>query len=92
VTRVRVVDALGTYCPVPVRLLASAARSAEPGTLIELLADDPLAEIDVPAWCHSHGHRVRAVARDDGSWAFAVVVGGSSPPDSAREDDPAGTG
>jgi TusA-related sulfurtransferase len=74
VTPIRVIDALGTHCPVPVRLLAAAAVKADPGALIELLADDPLAEIDVPAWCHSHGHRVSSATRDGGIWVFVIAI------------------
>ena len=48
----RVVDALGTWCPVPIHLIDRAIRQAAPGEVVELLADDPLIEVDLPAWCH----------------------------------------
>lgn len=51
----RVVDATGTWCPVPIRL---AARALDPrGTTPEivLLADDPLITVDLPAWCGAEG-------------------------------------
>lgn len=54
----RVVDALGTWCPVPIYLVDRAARSATPGEVIELLADDPLIEVDLPAWCASSGNEL----------------------------------
>ena len=57
----RVIDALGTWCPVPVGLLRQAAATAPPGQVIEVLADDPLAAVDIPAWCHSAGHEVMTV-------------------------------
>lgn len=60
----RVVDALGTWCPVPVGLLRRAAAGAPAGTVIEVLADDPLAAVDIPAWCHSAGHEVLGVSQD----------------------------
>ena len=34
----RIVDALGTWCPVPIHLIDRAARRARPGEVIELLA------------------------------------------------------
>lgn len=53
--RVRV-DSRGTRCPRPVIDAARAARIADPGTVLELLADDPAADADVPAWCRMRGH------------------------------------
>jgi tRNA 2-thiouridine synthesizing protein A len=85
VTRARTVDAIGTHCPVPVRLLADAAAKADPGALIELLADDPLAEVDVPAWCHSHGHEVSTIVRDGDVWVIAITVCTGLPPESPAE-------
>lgn len=70
----RIIDALGTHCPVPVRLLDAAAAKADPGAVLELIADDPLAEIDVPAWCHSHGHSISSIVRDGDAWTIVIAV------------------
>ena len=45
-----VIDARGLRCPLPVLRLAAAARDAAPGTRFDLLADDPAAATDVPAF------------------------------------------
>ncbi len=72
----RIVDALGTYCPVPVHILARALARMGPGDEAVLLADDPLVRIDVPAWCHTHGHALVATADDpSGGWRLTVRVG-----------------
>jgi tRNA 2-thiouridine synthesizing protein A len=42
------------------------ARTA-PGEAIAILADDPLAAVDVPHMCHEERHDVLAVERLDGS-------------------------
>ncbi len=73
----RVVDALGTWCPVPIHLVARAARAAAPGEVIELLADDPLIEIDLPAWCHTSGNELTALRRDGEGWVGRVTIGPS---------------
>jgi TusA-related sulfurtransferase len=91
-TATRIVDALGTHCPVPVRLLALAAGTADPGTVIELLADDPLVEIDVPAWCHSRSHRILATSRQRGMWTFTVAVGDAPDPRPAEAQTAPDTG
>ncbi len=71
----RIVDALGTYCPVPIALTARAARDLGPGDVIELLADDPLIEVDLPAWCHRQGHELLALVEDAGCYRARVRFG-----------------
>lgn len=46
-----VLDCRGMVCPLPVIELARAADGLAPGDVIVLLADDPAAAVDVPAWC-----------------------------------------
>ena len=70
----RVVDALGTWCPVPIHLIARAARSAAPGDVLELLADDPLIEVDLPAWCHSSGNELLELRPENGAYVGRVRV------------------
>jgi TusA-related sulfurtransferase len=72
VSPVRIVDALGTWCPVPIHLVDRAARAAAAGEVIELLADDPLIEVDLPAWCHRTGHELLELRRADGGWVGRV--------------------
>jgi tRNA 2-thiouridine synthesizing protein A len=50
------VDSRGRRCPLPIIDLASAARTAAAGTAITVLADDPAAATDIPAWCRMRGH------------------------------------
>lgn len=64
----RVVDALGAWCPVPVRLIERASRGLAPGALVDLLATDPLIRVDLPAWCHRAGHEL--------VWLRVTEVGG----------------
>ncbi|MBM3665577.1 MAG: sulfurtransferase TusA family protein [Actinobacteria bacterium] len=52
------VDALGTWCPVPVTLAREAIARMARGEVLEVLADDPMVFLDLPAWCHDAGHEV----------------------------------
>lgn len=70
-TRV-VVDALGTWCPVPIRLLADRVATLAAGDEILLLADDPLIEVDLPAWCHERGHELVGLTGDGREWHGVV--------------------
>jgi tRNA 2-thiouridine synthesizing protein A len=52
------IDALGRKCPIPIIMLAERINEVPIGEIIAVLADDPAAETDVPAWClmKSHDH------------------------------------
>lgn len=63
-----IVDCLGRACPVPVIELAKAVAAAVPGTVVEVLSDDPATRHDVPAWCRMRGHDyLGEVQRERGS-------------------------
>jgi TusA-related sulfurtransferase len=76
-----VVDARGLRCPLPVIRLAAAARDAAPGVLLTVLATDPAAEHDVPAWARMRGHAVVGSEHDEaaGTWSLTVEVRGQAP-------------
>ena len=52
-----ILDERGRLCPLPVIALARAARDLAAGQVITVVADDPAAEYDIPAWCLMRGHR-----------------------------------
>jgi tRNA 2-thiouridine synthesizing protein A len=67
------VDARGTRCPVPINKLSRAVDSVS-ATVIELLADDPNARVDVPVWCRLKHHDLVEVTETDGAWRFVLRV------------------
>lgn len=52
------VDARGLRCPLPVLRLR---RAAAPGTVIDLVADDPAAGRDVPAFVREMGWEIAEI-------------------------------
>jgi len=50
------VDARGHRCPTPTLRLRRALEDARPNDVVLLLADDPLARIDVPHFCAASGY------------------------------------
>jgi tRNA 2-thiouridine synthesizing protein A len=68
-----VVDARGHRCPVPTLRLRRALERAAPGQVVRLLADDPLARIDVPHFCTSQGYRLMSSAADGDSLIFEAA-------------------
>jgi tRNA 2-thiouridine synthesizing protein A len=67
-----VVDARGHRCPVPTLRLRRACEAAAPGTVIRLLADDPLARIDVPHFAAEAG--LELVSLEGAGHAVIAVV------------------
>ena len=71
----RIVDARGLACPLPVLKLRKALRLADSGTVWVLLATDPTAARDVPAFCAAAGHEVVAQGRDGKDLTFEIRAG-----------------
>jgi tRNA 2-thiouridine synthesizing protein A len=70
----RLMDARGHRCPVPTLRLRRALEEAPAGGLVRLLADDPLARIDVPHFAASAGATVlEIVDAPDGAISFLVA-------------------
>jgi tRNA 2-thiouridine synthesizing protein A len=51
VTQMLVLDCRGQRCPLPIIELARNYRKVEVGAVVRVLADDPAAANDIPAWC-----------------------------------------
>ena len=68
-----VIDAVGRRCPLPVIDLAKRVTEVPVGAVIEVLADDPAAAADIPAWCRMRGHEyVGEGAAPDGVPVYRV--------------------
>ena len=67
------VDARGHRCPVPTLRLRRALEAAEPGRQVRLIADDPLARIDVPHFAASAGATVISITDEPGG-AISFLV------------------
>ena len=67
------VDCLGLACPIPVVRLAKPVAAVEVGAVVELLADDPGARVDIPVLCRLKDQRLPAQHdRPEGGWVFQV--------------------
>lgn len=68
-----IIDARGHRCPVPTLKLQKAMAAAKVGEEIRLIADDPMARIDVPHFAQGAGHEIVACdEQPDGAVAFTV--------------------
>ncbi len=67
------IDALGRKCPIPIIMLAERIREVPVGHVVAVLADDPAAQTDVPAWCMLKSQEfVLATDLPGDGWAFLV--------------------
>ena len=66
------VDARGHRCPVPTLRLRRALERAPAGARVRLLADDPLARIDVPHFAGQIGATVLDQSADGETLSFLV--------------------
>jgi TusA-related sulfurtransferase len=69
---VTTLDARGLRCPLPVIRLARLLRDDPSVTGVEVLATDPAAAHDIPAWCRLRGHEFVG-ATDAGDHVVYVV-------------------
>ena len=65
-------DALGKKCPIPIIMLADRIREVPVGETIEVLADDPAAKTDLPAWCALKSQEFVRAADLPVGWSFLV--------------------
>ncbi|TAD90279.1 MAG: sulfurtransferase TusA family protein [Alphaproteobacteria bacterium] len=71
-TERRHLDATGLRCPLPVLRARKALQSVPPGGVLELLADDPAATKDVPAFCAETGYHLLSQEATAGGWRFVI--------------------
>jgi len=71
-----VVDARGHRCPTPTLRLRRALAEVAAGEIVELVADDPMARIDVPHFAREGGHELIEIADQRGVMRFKVKKGG----------------
>ena len=81
------VDARGLRCPLPVIRLARVARDLPDGAIVTVLATDPAARHDVPAWARMRGHAILGVEdTGEGVTAISVLLGDAALAGTGRGD------
>lgn len=70
-------DATGWRCPMPVILMEKALRGLAPGAQLTVIADDPLAAVDIPHFARRAGHACKRLPSAEGLCVFEVTAGGN---------------
>jgi tRNA 2-thiouridine synthesizing protein A len=66
------IDARGHHCPVPTLRLRRALEGAQVGARVRLLADDPLARIDVPHFAAEVGAEL--LEREEAAGVLSFLI------------------
>lgn len=70
-----VYDLKGLNCPLPVLKAGKRLSAMPPGRRLWLETTDPLAVIDIPAFCTEEGHALVATEAVDGGHRFLIERG-----------------
>ncbi|ODT72514.1 MAG: hypothetical protein ABS75_03395 [Pelagibacterium sp. SCN 63-23] len=70
-----IIDARGLKCPLPVLKLEKRLAELAPGSLLQVLATDPMAKIDIPLHCRQNGHAC-VLDEIDGAMRFTITSKG----------------
>ncbi len=73
----QIIDATGYRCPLPVLLMEKALRSLPRGARLKIVADDPLAAVDIPHFCREAGHLAEKIPSDPAVCVFLVTAKGN---------------
>lgn len=65
-------DARNLMCPLPVIRAQDAIKTLAAGDTLEVIATDPGALNDIPAWCRINGHEV--IAQQSGDYEVSVTI------------------
>jgi tRNA 2-thiouridine synthesizing protein A len=77
-SQVITVDARGHRCPTPTLRLRRALEAAAVGDVVWVLADDPLARIDISHFAAANGHQLLELTVDDGVLSARVRKSGAA--------------
>lgn len=67
-----VIDCIGVRCPTPVIRLAKRLGEVEVGQTVAVVADDPAAAVDIPAWCRLRDQEYVGATDTDSAPAYLV--------------------
>ncbi|NHK28923.1 sulfurtransferase TusA family protein [Parvularcula flava] len=69
---IEILDVRGLRCPMPVIRTESALRKLPAGVDLKVIADDPIARIDIPHFCREAGHSVEELDSEGKTVTFLI--------------------
>ncbi len=71
----RTLDCIGLYCPEPVFRTREEIDRLGVGDVLEVMADDPASEEDIPRWAKRSGHELLDMQKEGDQIYFLVRKG-----------------
>ena len=71
-TAAKTLDVKGMLCPIPVLKAKQAISQVPIGGILEVIATDPAAKQDIPAWVRRAGHDMVSTEEENETFKFYV--------------------
>ena len=71
----RLLDASGLTCPLPVLKARKILIGMRPGETLEVVTTDPMSVVDMPVFCAQAGHTIVREEKQDGRFVFTIKRG-----------------
>ena len=65
-------DLSGLLCPLPVLRARKRLEAMAPGSVLKVIATDPMSAIDMPHFCNEQGHTLLEQAKEAGALIFRI--------------------
>ncbi|HEY5653583.1 MAG TPA: FAD-dependent oxidoreductase [Pontiella sp.] len=75
---IKEIDTTGQQCPGPVLALSKALAKIQPGKAVKIISTDPGFAADIPAWCHTTGHKLQSLGPAKNGYQAVIVKQASS--------------
>ncbi len=67
------IDLSGLLCPLPVLKARKRLESMAPGTVLKIIATDPVAVIDMAHFCNEQGHALLSQEKRGAAYVFRIA-------------------
>ena len=68
----KTLDLSGLLCPLPVLKARKRLAGMAPGSILKVIATDPMSAIDMPHFCNEQGHVLLEQQRDGSAFIFRI--------------------
>ena len=65
-------DLSGLLCPLPVLRARKRLEAMVPGSVLKVIATDPMSAIDMPHFCNEQGHTLLEQSKEAGALIFRI--------------------
>jgi len=69
----KIIDTRGLKCPIPVLKAEKFLQNCPVGAKLIIIADDPVARVDIPVFCQNNNHSC-VVANEGSGFSFTITA------------------